>query len=413
MLTVSLYVLRGLLSSQMCHLICLRLIVVSVAATGSTYGTSGDNFRTLQKRCSHFTNLSIEKYYALLQKHKQTPNNHTQTEWSEYEDLQAYEEEVKEKKATAVKVEPTIDNDATYDQGHEATYDNDDWTVDESVQTPLRPRFVGQPAPRPPLALKNPAPPPTSDFRPIALSTPNTIPKPADIVRIHRSPARKMSSTPFKSIVSEDTHPPLGTAENPYIVYLNLHCPEANGPFEVFVMKGLEYNSMDRTVYMIRLSVHPNDSKLYTAKVNMTDDDFKEKSVHVTGPWRDSWHKDSDQFLEMVDEDFHQACQKALKKAAAKSTSSNYGNKHWELIFPDGVVLDNTVFRPGNNTLIAKEKALMHQVAGKDEKGKDIVLYGMFLHWWIAEKNGAEEMGHDAEEEELASLLKRKARITK
>ena len=121
----------------------------------------------------------------------------------------------------------------------------------------------------------------------------------------------------------------------------------------------------------------------------------------VKGPSQSYWERDSDRYFERTNTNVKcQATRNAHKATLVAIGNGQRGGEttsaedrfysHWMLIFPGSIILDNSVFSPGNTSILAKS------VVGMEEKlshgKKDHIHFGTVVFWRIGVKGKSKQL---------------------
>jgi hypothetical protein len=170
--------------------------------------------------------------------------------------------------------------------------------------------------------------------------------------------------------------------------------PERNGPmFDIEKLQEVEHKNYFHTAYHIRMSIPLPDYLWWEAFVP----DPREfpsllklygRVIMLRGPSRAFWlwdaarcHMDTAKFDCPKTKQRHDKTDTAIENDPSRKYSYHL------LVFPQGVVLDNSIFSD-NNTQITRHQ-LAHKLEADDVENKfRQVIWGMNVYWRIAEVGG-------------------------
>jgi hypothetical protein len=178
-----------------------------------------------------------------------------------------------------------------------------------------------------------------------------------------------------------------GTRERPYITMVNTKFPERNREFHVVLIRNIKHKKHTRRMYHIRTSCDIPDYEQWEATIpdfsDSTPPVLLNRVVLIKGPSRAFWLRDMDRYNRKV------ACGITREELEAAEVGIEEDTTRAEafylLVFPQGVVLDNTIFS-NDETDIERFDNDMKTEAGDTPFGT--VLCGMAVWWRIAKAGG-------------------------
>ena len=169
----------------------------------------------------------------------------------------------------------------------------------------------------------------------------------------------------------------VGTKGNPHIICVDTKFPEAHREFDIEEIDRIEHEHWAVKGYHIRTDVGCHDKKEWIAKMVMYNGE-PDKAILIKGKTRKSCYNELATYhhtntLKFVKE-------KHLKTKAQLKENADRDYSFWLLVFPQGVVLDNSILSGNNKTVLMK-------TSGTSEMKGTGNFLTLIVYWQIAVKN--------------------------
>ena len=172
----------------------------------------------------------------------------------------------------------------------------------------------------------------------------------------------------------------LGTIDSPWIIYVDTNHPKRNREFNITFVEGIKDRNHIHNAFHICKIIPFLDQDMWKATIPETLPSdlalFYHRSILITGASRNFWFRTNEHYhlgnFCKATATAHSATQVEIDGDVSKARES----AHWLLLFPENVVLDNSVFSSG--TKLNTEYVHM----------KDQVLTGTAVYFQIAVQGG-------------------------
>jgi len=186
-------------------------------------------------------------------------------------------------------------------------------------------------------------------------------------------------STPLQTTLSVPVSNE-GSRDNPYIINVNVTNPEGNREFDIQEVDKILHNNWARQGFHIRTHIGVHDKKYWNATMYRERPELEDRAILVTGRCRPSVYDEIDEYHRK-----QYSCQatKTKHRNTAGEIKQDPGRlfKHWLLIFPEGIVLDNVIISGDHRDILMKS-------IGVKEKKEDNTSCTLFVNWVVALRDG-------------------------
>ena len=180
-----------------------------------------------------------------------------------------------------------------------------------------------------------------------------------------------------------------GSKDRPYLVFVNLLHPEKTRDFEVEFVRGIKKDGFQRCGYHIRKIVDVPDHGSWEARVACDLPNgmeiYKDRAISIKGPSQGFWFRNHERYTDRLNcESTIDALSLTCAELATKKNEYRHYS-HWLLLFPEGIVLDNSIFSEDDDEEVIDCNLVAMTCTDKESKiGKKLL--GSAIYWLIADK---------------------------